>query len=80
MEEDDDCEVPPNLFIAAVKRLLSYQNKLAEELRLLEKESPEMAAHADAHLEATGMMHDYLIDLLYFIRNSNNPAEDDLPF
>lgn len=80
MEEDDDCEVPPNLFIAAVKRLLSYQNKLAEELRLLEKESPEMAAHANAHLEATGMMHDYLIDLLYFIRNSNNPAEDDLPF
>ena len=78
--DDDDCDVPPNLIIAAVKRLLSYQNKLAEELRLLEEESPEMAAHADAHLEATGMMHDYLIDLLYFIRNKNNPAEDDVPF
>ena len=78
--ESEDCEVPPNLVIAVVKRLLSYQNKLAEELRLLEEESPEMAAHADAHLEATGMMHDYLIDLLYFIRNKNNPAEDDVPF
>ena len=78
--ESEDCEVPPNLVIAVVKRLLSFQNKLAAELRLLEKESPEMAAHADAHLEATGMMHDYLIDLLYFIRNRNNPNEDDIPF
>ena len=77
--ESEDCEVPPNLVIAVVKRLLSFQNKLAAELRLLEKESPEMAAHADAHLEATGMMHDYLIDLLYFIRNRNNPNEDDIP-
>lgn len=82
--EYEDAEIPDALMIAVVKRLLSFQNKLAAELRLLEKESPELRAHADAHLEANGMMHDYLIDLLYSIRRNNDPSpdfnDDDPPF
>lgn len=77
----EDCEVPENLRIAIVKRLISFQNKLTRELRLLEEESPELRAHADAHLEATGMMHDYLVDLLYALReNAENSNDNDAPF
>ena len=78
--ENEECDIPVNLMIAVVKRLLSFQNKLSAELRSLGEESQELAAHADAHLDATGMMHDYLIDLLYFLRGRNVPAEEDPPF
>lgn len=77
--EMEDCDVPENLRIALVKRLLSYQNKLTRELSLLEKESTELRAHAEAHKEASGMMHDYLIDLLYALR-AIAPPKDDPPF
>ena len=78
--EYDECEIPVNLRIALVKRLLSFQNKLSRELKLLKEESPDLKAHAEAHLEATGMMHDYLIDLLYSIRRATSPDQGDIPF
>ena len=79
--EDEICEIPEKLKIAVVKRLLSYQNKLAAELRALEQESPELRAHAEAHLEANGMMHDYLVDLLAVFRNQTDASNsDDSPF
>lgn len=77
--EMEDCDIPDNLRIAIVKRLLSFQNNLSKELHLLEEESPELRAHADAHREASGMMHDYLVDLLYAFRN-NIKLDNDLPF
>ena len=74
-QEMEDCDIPDNLRVAIVKRLLSFQNNLTRELRLLEAESPELRAHADAHMEASGMMHDYLIDLLYAFRKSMEDNE-----
>ena len=78
--DKEDPEIPENLRIAIVKRLLFYQNKLTNELRLLESEIPEMTPLLDVHLDASGMMHDYLISLLYSIRENKKASDDNLPF
>lgn len=77
--EMEDCDIPDNLRIAIIKRLIQFQNNLTRELRLLATESPDLKAHAEAHLEASGMMHDYLVDLLYAFRSSIKP-DPDVPF
>lgn len=78
--EDEVCEIPDPLRIAIVKRLLSYQNSLTRELRLLAEESPELRSHAEGHLDATGMMHDYLVDLLNALRRHPDNNDSDIPF
>lgn len=75
--EGESCDVPPNLRIAVVKRLLAYQNELTKELRLLSDADPSLKPHTEAHLEASGMMHDYLVDLLRIFREV---PRDDLIF
>ena len=74
--EGEPCDVPQNLRIAVVKRLLAYQNKLTEELRLIAAADPSLKPHTEAHLEASGMMHDYLVDLLGHLRE--DPSRNDL--
>lgn len=78
--DKEEAEIPEDLRIAIVKRLLFYQNKLTRELRTLEEEVPEMTPLLDVHLDASGMMHDYLISLLYSIRENKKANDEDFPF
>lgn len=77
--ENDVCEVPDQLRLAIIKRLISYQNKLSAELRLLGEEDPGLKSHAEAHLDATGMMHDHLVELLAGFRRSLKKSSEDFP-
>lgn len=76
----EPCDVPDQLRLAIIKRLLSYQNKVTAELQLLREESSSLKNHAEAHLDAVGMMHDHLVDLLNGMRESLKKGNDDDPF
>lgn len=83
-EAREEYEVPEQLKLALIKRLLALQNQLTAELRLFAKEEPELKNMVEFHLETTGKMHDHLVDLLIFVRekikNEHQDTDDFPPF